>query len=114
MLDVAARRKGFKNVDDMMKTNPKVANDLDLLLDQVLMSDSLRGIRLAAKEDINLGLKQGLSAADMQGRAQKMLEKENAQRARIKDLLDANILEDDEQAAFEASKISYKRLKELK
>ena len=102
MLDVAARRKGFKNVDDMMNTDPKVAEDLDLLLDQVLMSDSLRGIRLAAKEDINLGLKQGLTAADMQGRAQKMLEKENAQRARIKDLLD-DILGDDEQAAFEAS-----------
>tara|TARA_B100000035_G_scaffold84657_1_gene71153 strand:+ start:5174 stop:9439 length:4266 start_codon:yes stop_codon:yes gene_type:complete len=102
MLKIAARRKGFKNVDDMMNTNPKVAEDLDLLLDQVLMSDSLRGIRLAAKEDVNLGLKQGLSAADMQGRAQKMLEKENAQRARIKDLLD-DILGDDEQAAFEAS-----------
>ena len=102
MLDIAARRKGFKNVDDMMNTDPKIAEDLDLLLDQVLMSDSLRGIRLAAKEDINLGLKQGLTAADMQGRAQKMLEKENAQRARIKDLLD-DILGDDEQAAFEAS-----------
>tara|TARA_R110002012_G_scaffold88674_1_gene218191 strand:- start:44 stop:4264 length:4221 start_codon:yes stop_codon:yes gene_type:complete len=102
MLEIAARRKGFKNVDDMMESNPKVAENLDLLLDQVLMSDALRGIRLAAKEDVNLGLKQGLSAVDMQGRAQKMLEKEQAQRAEIKTLLD-DILGNDEQSALDAS-----------
>ena len=102
MLEIAARRKGFKNVDAMMESDPKVAENLDLLLDQVLMSDALRGIRLAAKEDVNLGLKQGLSAVDMQGRAQKMLEKEQAQRAEIKTLLD-DILGNDEQSALDAS-----------
>ena len=102
MLEIAARRKGFKNVDDMMESDPRVAENLDLLLDQVLMSDALRGIRLAAKEDVNLGLKQGLSAVDMQGRAQKMLEKEQAQRAEIKTLLD-DILGNDEQSALDAS-----------
>jgi hypothetical protein len=104
ILDIVARRNNFSSVDDLFKNAPQIAGKADMTLDQILTSDILRAIRLEAKQEVDIGLKQGLDLLETEANTSlRFMEREKNQRELITGLFNDILGDPSDQKALEGA-----------